>query len=238
MARRKKSEDQAEVVTDEAAMEHAHSGGGIPEDHPQPEPDVFDAQIAKAAEKAAEHFEQEAHTVEPMTAEEIVRDTAESFQSPEQANGQHHEGNGEHRNGEQHEAANSNNPGPFKDTPGRGWTSRLAHPARYRLSEQKNEHNENVYHLRFELPKGMDKPPPEVLEVLQAHKYFKHGEPNGLAEDARNDPESFRTGLRWRDDRHVQKAWELPADRLGHIVKDSLAADLNQVAERIGSHTR
>ena len=81
MARRKKSDTTEETVANE---EHT-STGGIPEEHPQSEPDVFDQQIARAAEHAAEHFEQEAHHVQPMTAEQIVKDVADSTHMPEEA---------------------------------------------------------------------------------------------------------------------------------------------------------
>ena len=149
MARRKKSED-TEVATEEVALEHANTGG-IPEDHPpQPEPDVFDAQIARAAEQAAEHNGQELHTVEPMTADEIVRDTAESFQTPEQANGQHHEGNGEHKNGEQPRKPN------YRET----------HVVPGGSVKVVDDGNRRGLGVKFELSEG-EKPSPYVLEPIK-----------------------------------------------------------------------
>ena len=146
MARRKKSDTTEENV---ATEEHA-STGGIPEEHPQSEPDVFDQQIARAAEQAAEHFEQEAHHVQPMTAEEIVRDTADSFQSPEQANGQHHEGNGEHKNGDQPRKPN------YRET----------HVVPGGAVKVVDDGNRRGLGIKFELPEG-EKPSPYVLEPIK-----------------------------------------------------------------------
>ena len=173
MAPRKKAKDTEVAVTDEAALEHANTGGDA--DQPQPEPDVFDAQIARAAEQAAEHNGQELHTVEQMTADEIVREVADNTrmpestgnyvrysdedvlhvrpvadQSPEQANGQHHEGNGEHKNGEQPRKPN------YRET----------HVVPGGSVKVVDDGNRRGLGVKFELPEG-EKPSPYVLEPIK-----------------------------------------------------------------------
>lgn len=116
---------------------------------------------------------------------------------------------------------------------GRGWTQRFEQPVKYAHSTFKDPLGKEWIAFRFDLPPGVGKPDDAVLAVMRDHKYFKDGRPNGLAEDAKSDSDSYSTGLRFDNLPRGGKAWLLPNTPLGRTVADSLDQALDGLAKRI-----
>lgn len=116
---------------------------------------------------------------------------------------------------------------------GRGWTQRYEQPVAYRRFTLRDQHGAEKILFTFNLPKGQSKPDDEVIDVLRDHKFWKDGRPNGLADDARTDPESYSTGLQFGVNAKFPKAWVLPNNAHGREVADSIDQALQQVANRM-----
>jgi hypothetical protein len=120
--------------------------------------------------------------------------------------------------------------------PGRGWTERYDQPVAYRRFGLKDRNGGEHILFQVNLPAGQATPPAEVVEAFRAHKYWKDGEPYGLAEDARNNDESYSTGLTFGTNKKFPKAWVLPATEFGREVADSLDRALAAVARKLEGH--
>lgn len=118
---------------------------------------------------------------------------------------------------------------------GRGWTQRYVQPVKYARSTFRDPLGKELIAFRFDLPPGQSKPDEAILEVMRDHKYFKAGRPNGLAEDAKCDPESHPTGLHFDNLPRGGRAWLIQNDPLGRAVAESLDRALNELAKRIES---
>ncbi len=116
---------------------------------------------------------------------------------------------------------------------GRGWTQRYVQPVKYAHSTFKDPMGNELIAFRFDLPPGQFKPDEDIIQVMRDHKYFKDGKPNGLADDAREDSESFPTGLHYQDyGPRIGKAWVIQNDRMGRMVAESLNEQLMGLAQK------
>lgn len=115
---------------------------------------------------------------------------------------------------------------------GRGWTQRYEQPVKYARSTFKDAMGDEHIAFRFELPLGQTKPEEAIIAVMRDHKAFKDGQPNGLAPDAKDDPESYPTGLHFDNLPRGGKAWLLPNTVLGRTVADSIDQALDGVAKK------
>jgi hypothetical protein len=122
---------------------------------------------------------------------------------------------------------------PREAGPGRGWTERYEQPVAYRRFTLRDQHGAEKILFTFSLPKGQSKPDEEVIDVMRDHKFWKGGKPNGLAEDARTDGESYPTGLQFGGNAKFPKAWVLPNNALGREVADSIDRALQEVASKL-----
>lgn len=116
---------------------------------------------------------------------------------------------------------------------GRGWTQRYSQPVKYARSTFKDAYGKEHIAFRFDLVAGETKPPEEVINVMRDHKFWKDGNPNGLAEDARQDQESYPTGLRFDNLPRGGRAWMIQNDVMGRTVADSLDQALDGVAKKL-----
>lgn len=117
--------------------------------------------------------------------------------------------------------------------PGRGWTERFLQPVKYRRFVLKDQRGDEQILFQVDLPAGQTKPPEDVVNAFRAHKYWKDGEPYGLAEDARTNDESYATGLTFGIHKKHPKAWVLPNNQFGREVADSLDQALGELAKKI-----
>lgn len=117
--------------------------------------------------------------------------------------------------------------------PGRPWTERYEQPVAYRRFTLKDHEGREQILFQVALAPGETKPPEEVVEAFRAHRYWKDGEAYGLAADARNNEESYSTGLQFGSNNKYPKAWALPATEFGRDVADSLDRALEAVARRL-----
>lgn len=116
---------------------------------------------------------------------------------------------------------------------GRGWVERYQQPVKYAQSTFKDAMGKEHIAFRFDLPPGQTKPDEAIIEVMRDHKYFKDGGPNGLSPDAKDDPESYPTGLHFENLPRGGKAWLLPNTQMGRTVADSINQALDGLAKRM-----
>jgi hypothetical protein len=134
--------------------------------------------------------------------------------------------------GEEGEAPPREQPKPMSAL-GKSWTQRYAPPSvKYAHSTFKDAMGKEHIAFRFDLPPGQTKPDDAIIEVMRDHKFFRDGKPNGLAPDARDDSESFPTGLHF-DTVRGGKAWLLPNTEMGRNVADSINQALDGLAKRV-----
>jgi hypothetical protein len=107
--------------------------------------------------------------------------------------------------------------GPQKPQ-GRPWTERYEQPVRYVRFTGKDDRGHRRIFVKFDLPAGEEKPHPDVLAVVQAHKRTEDDRP---------------TGLRFTHDQVHGKTWSVPDDPLGRETADKLDMALNEVAHKI-----
>jgi hypothetical protein len=116
---------------------------------------------------------------------------------------------------------------------GRGWTTRTEQPVEYRRAVIKDAMGKELITFKFELPKGKSKPDDDVVNVMRNHKYYRNGEPYGLVADAKENSESFATGLTFKDlGPRVGKVWILQNDQMGRTVADSIDQSLDGIAQK------
>lgn len=134
--------------------------------------------------------------------------------------------------------ANDDRPAPAepgKPLPplGRGWAQRYVQPVKYAHSTFKDAMGKEHIAFRFDLPPGQTKPDDAIIEVMRDHKFFKDGKPNGLAADAKSDPESYPTGLHFDNLPRGGKAWLIQNDTMGRTVADSIDQALDGLAKKM-----
>lgn len=109
-------------------------------------------------------------------------------------------------------------PADTRDTPGRGWTERFTHPAKYRRFVAKDEMGREKIFFKFDVPAGQSTPDSQVIEVMRAHK--------------KTDDE-YGTGLQFKDNPKFGKVWQLPSTELGRKTADRIDEALQGVAKKI-----
>jgi hypothetical protein len=122
--------------------------------------------------------------------------------------------------------------------PGRGWSGRFEQPVAYRKFTLRDAGGADKILFTFQLPPGDTKPPEAVIDVLRDHKYWKDGQPYGLAEDAKTNDASYATGLAFGTNPKHPKAWVLPNNELGRAVADSIDQALDGLAKRMEAEGR
>lgn len=112
----------------------------------------------------------------------------------------------------------STSPDAKRDTPGRGWTERFAHPVKYRRFVAKDELGREAIFFKFDVPAGQATPDPQVIEVMRAHKRTE---------------DDYGTGLQFKDNPKFGKVWQLPSTELGRKTADSIDESLQGVAKKL-----